>query len=90
MSLDGHMSVKIFDFMVILYKSLISCAFSLAFHMIITLTLQEWSFKSSKTREPSTTIWFDQVLILLSTVLKGFHRLIWVLSTISPFKAFGF
>ena len=41
MSLDGHMSVKIFDFMVILYKRLISCAFSLAFHMIIMLTLQE-------------------------------------------------
>ena len=42
MSLDVHLSVKIFDFMVILYKkSLISCAFSLAFHMIITLTLQE-------------------------------------------------
>ena len=41
MSLDVHLSVKIFDFVVILYKSLISCAFSLAFHMIITLTLQE-------------------------------------------------
>ena len=41
MSLDGHWSVKIFDFMVFLYESLISCAFSLAFNMILTLTLIE-------------------------------------------------
>ena len=41
MSLGGHRSVKIFDFMVFLYKSQIFCAFSLAFNIILTLTLQE-------------------------------------------------
>ena len=33
--------MNIFDFMVFLYESLISCAFSLACNMILTLTLQE-------------------------------------------------
>ena len=41
MSLDGHWFVKIFDFMVFLYESLIFCAFSLAFNIILTFTLQE-------------------------------------------------
>ena len=41
MSLDDHWSVKIFDFMVFLYESLILCAISLAFNIILTLTLQE-------------------------------------------------
>ena len=41
MLLDDHWSVKIFDFMVFLYESLISCVFSLAFDMILTLTLIE-------------------------------------------------
>ena len=41
MSLDGHRSVKIIDFMVFLYESLISFPFSLPFNMILTLTLQE-------------------------------------------------
>ena len=41
MSLDDHWSVKIFNFIVCLYESLISCAFSLPFNMILTLTLQE-------------------------------------------------
>ena len=41
MPLDDHWPVKIFDFMVFLCESLISCAFSLAFNMILTLTLQE-------------------------------------------------
>ena len=40
MSLDGHWSVQIFDVMVFLYESLISCAFPLTFNMILTLTLQ--------------------------------------------------
>ena len=47
MSLESHWSVKIFDFMVFLYESLISWAFSLAFNVILTLTLQKW-FKSNK------------------------------------------
>ena len=41
MPLDDHWSVKIFVFMVFLYESLISCAFSLSFNMILTLTLQK-------------------------------------------------
>ena len=41
MSLESHWSVKIFDFMVFLYESLVSCAFSLAFNMVLTLTLQK-------------------------------------------------
>ena len=41
MSLDGHWSVKIFDFMVFLYESYFFCAFSLAFNIILMLTLQE-------------------------------------------------
>ena len=41
MSLDGHWSVNIFNCRVFLYESLISCAVSIAFNMILTLTLQE-------------------------------------------------
>ena len=41
MSLDGQWSAKIFDFIIFLYESLISCAFSLDFNMLLTLTLQE-------------------------------------------------
>ena len=48
MSLDGHWSVKIFDFMVFLYESRISCAFSLAFNMVLTLTLIDDSLSQRK------------------------------------------
>ena len=41
MSLDDHWPVNIFNYMVFLYESLISCAFSLAFNMILTFMLQE-------------------------------------------------
>ena len=41
MSLHGHWSVKIFDFMVFLYESYFFCYFSLAFNIILTLTLQK-------------------------------------------------
>ena len=43
MSLDGYWSVKIFDFMVFLYEFFFFffCAFSLAFNIILMLTLQE-------------------------------------------------
>ena len=37
----GHWSVKIFDFMLLLYESLIFALFSLAFNMILKLTLHE-------------------------------------------------
>ena len=44
MSLDGHWSVKIFDFMVFLYESLISYAFSFGFSYCSVLSIVNMPF----------------------------------------------